>query len=47
MSAENLYVQSAKLNGAPLLRAELTQSELIDGGKLVLVMGAAPSDWAH
>jgi putative alpha-1,2-mannosidase len=47
VSAENLYVQSAKLNGAPLLRAELTQSDLVDGGKLVVVMGAKPSPWGH
>ena len=47
VSVENLYVQSAKLNGAPLLRAELTQSDLVDGGKLVLVMGAKPSEWGH
>lgn len=47
VSAEQLYVQSATLNGAPLLRAELSQADLVDGGKLVLVMGAAPSDWGH
>ena len=47
VSAENLYVQSARLNGAPLLKAELTQSALVDGGKLLLVMGAKPSEWGH
>lgn len=47
VSPENLYVQSAKLNGAPLLRAELTQADLVDGGRLVLVMGAQPSTWGQ
>ena len=47
VSAENLYVQSANLNGAPLLRAELTQADLIAGGKLSLVMGPAASAWGH
>jgi predicted alpha-1,2-mannosidase len=45
VSPENLYVQSATLNGVKLERAELKHSEL--SGKLVLVMGAAPSSWAH
>jgi putative alpha-1,2-mannosidase len=38
-------VQSATLNGVKLVRAELKHSEL--RGKLVLVMGATPSTWAH
>jgi predicted alpha-1,2-mannosidase len=46
-SAENLYVQSATLNGKKLERAELKQSDLIAGGKLMLVMGPAPSSWGH
>ncbi len=47
VSAEHLYVQSATLNGAALARAEFTQADLVDGGKLVLVMGAAPSAWGR
>ncbi len=47
VSAENLYVQSATLNGATLSSAELTHSQLSAGGKLVLVMGPTPSTWAH
>ena len=47
VSPENLYVQSATLNGKSLERAELTQSDLIAGGKLVLTMGASPSSWGH
>jgi predicted alpha-1,2-mannosidase len=47
VSEEKLYVQSATLNGAVLNRAELTQGDLVDGGKLVLVMGSTPSTWGH
>ncbi|MDP3152235.1 MAG: GH92 family glycosyl hydrolase [Archangium sp.] len=47
VSTENIYVQSARLNGVALNKAEFTQSELVDGGKLVLVMGASPSSWGH
>ena len=47
VSTENLYVQSAKLNGAVLTRPELAHSDLIDGGKLVLTMGSSPSSWGR
>jgi predicted alpha-1,2-mannosidase len=47
VSAENIYVQSATLNGKPLERAEFRQSDLISGGKLVLTMGPSPSSWGH
>jgi putative alpha-1,2-mannosidase len=47
VSAENLYVQSATLDGRALTRAELTHDALTAGGKLVLVMGPSPSSWAH
>jgi len=47
VSAENLYVQSATLDGATLSSAELRHSQLHPGGRLVLVMGPAPSTWAH
>lgn len=47
VSTENLYVQSATLNGARLDSAEFTQAALVPGGRLVLVMGPAPSTWAH
>lgn len=45
-SPENIYVQSAKLNGEPLDRCWLHHSEIVGGGKLELVMGAQPSRWA-
>lgn len=46
-SAENVYVQSARLNGKPLDRAWLRHSEIVDGGTLELVMGPRPNKaWA-
>ena len=44
-SAENMYVQSATLNGQPLERCWITHEELISGGELVLVMGSETSLW--
>ena len=45
-SADNLYVQSAELNGQPLNRAWLTHAEVASGGRLILHMGSQPSAWA-
>ena len=42
-SKENKYIQSAQLNGAPLERSYITHGELIQGGELVLEMGAEPN----
>ncbi len=42
-SKENMYVQSASLNGKPLNRAWLRHEEIVAGGTLELVMGAAPN----
>jgi len=47
LSRENLYVTAATLNGKPLDRAWLRHREIIAGGKLVLTMGSAPSQWAQ
>ena len=44
-SAENVYIQSATLNGQPLNRPWITHEELVRGGTLALVMGPAPSLW--
>ena len=46
-SAENIYVQRARLNGTPLDRAYLTVDEVLRGGTLELDMGAQPSDWGR
>jgi predicted alpha-1,2-mannosidase len=42
-SPENIYIQSAKLNGKPLERAWLRYDEIAAGGKLELEMGAMPN----
>jgi putative alpha-1,2-mannosidase len=46
-SDENIYVQSATLNGHPIDRAYITIDELRAGGTLRLLMGPKPSDWAR
>ena len=46
-SDENIYVQSATLNGNPIDRAYLSVDEMTAGGVLVLAMGPAPSGWAR
>ncbi len=43
-SAQNIYIQSAKLNGQPLNRAWLRYEEITGGGKLELEMGATPNE---
>lgn len=42
-SAENIYIQSATLNGKPLERAWLKHSEVIEGGTLEFKMAAKPN----
>ena len=42
-SPENVYVQSAVLNGKPLQRAWITYEEVAAGGTLTLAMGAQPN----
>jgi predicted alpha-1,2-mannosidase len=42
-SAENIYIQSAKLNGKPLDRAWLRYDEIVAGGNLELEMAATPN----
>jgi predicted alpha-1,2-mannosidase len=42
-SADNMYIQSATLNGKPLARSYITQDEIAAGGKLVLEMGPKPN----
>ncbi len=43
-SATNIYIQTAKLNGATLNRAWLRYTEITRGGKLELEMGATPNE---
>lgn len=45
-SAENLYIQSARLNGKPLDRPVITWEDIQSGATLELIMGPSPSQWA-
>jgi len=46
-SPENLYIQSAKLNGQPFDRAYLRHDEILAGGELEFIMGSEPNKtWA-
>jgi putative alpha-1,2-mannosidase len=47
LSAENLYVVSATLNGKPLDRAWLHHCEIAAGGRLVLTMASGAGHWAQ
>ncbi len=42
-SPQNIYIQSAMLNGKPLERSWFTHAELVAGGELVLEMGPEPN----
>jgi predicted alpha-1,2-mannosidase len=42
-SDRNIYIQSAELNGEPLLRPWFPHSSLAQGGELILNMGAQPN----
>jgi len=45
-SAENVYIQSATLNGKPLNMPKLKFKEVVKGGELIFIMGAEPNmDW--
>jgi predicted alpha-1,2-mannosidase len=43
VSNQNIYVQSAKLNGQPLNRPWVTHEEVVSGGTLELEMGVLPN----
>lgn len=45
-SDNNIYVQSAKLNGRTLKKSYIEYSDIMKGGTLELTMGAKPSKWA-
>ena len=40
LSKENIYIQSAKLNGKPLTNTYITHQQILDGGTLEYVMGS-------
>ncbi|MEP6941012.1 MAG: GH92 family glycosyl hydrolase [Rudaea sp.] len=45
-SAQNVYIQSATLNGRRLDKPVITHAQIEAGGSLAFVMGPAPSNWA-
>ena len=46
-SAENCYIQSARLNGKELTRSWFTHADIVAGGELYFRMGPKPNkDWA-
>jgi predicted alpha-1,2-mannosidase len=47
LSAVNIYVVSARLNGKPLNRSWLHHREIAAGGRLVLTMSGTPSHWGE
>jgi putative alpha-1,2-mannosidase len=48
VSSKNKYIQSAQLNGEPHNSPWFYHSDMVKGGKLVLVMGARPNkEWAN
>ncbi len=44
-SKENMYIQSAALNGEELDIPVLTHEQIVNGGKIEFEMGAEPSTW--
>ncbi len=40
---ENVYIQSATLNGKPYNKTYITQDDIVQGGTLVFTMGATPN----
>jgi predicted alpha-1,2-mannosidase len=47
LSAENIYITAATLNGKPLDRSWLRHSEIAAGGRLVLTMSKTPGHWGE
>lgn len=43
-SKENIYIQSVKLNGKEYTKAYITYRDIMDGGKLEMVMGPQPNE---
>jgi predicted alpha-1,2-mannosidase len=43
LTKENIYIQSAKLNGIPYSQSFIKHADIMNGGKLVLFMGSNPS----
>ncbi|MCP5048211.1 MAG: glycoside hydrolase family 92 protein, partial [bacterium] len=47
LSAKNIYIQSATLNGKPLNNSYITHKDIVNGGTLIFKMGPKPNKkWA-
>lgn len=46
-SDDNMYIQSATLNGKPLTKNWFRHEDIAEGGTLEFVMGPKPSNWAR
>ncbi|SJN33004.1 GH92 family glycosyl hydrolase [Mycetocola reblochoni] len=46
-SVDNVYIQSASLNGEPLEAPSLSQDAIDEGGTLAFRMGASPTAWGE
>ncbi|MCA1760764.1 MAG: glycoside hydrolase family 92 protein, partial [Bacteroidales bacterium] len=42
-SKQNIYIQSAALNGQPYEKTFITHKDILNGGELVFVMGNEPN----
>ena len=45
VSGENIYIQSAELNGKALSKSFITHNDIMRGGKLKFVMGNMPNKY--
>lgn len=45
LSAEQIYIKSARLNGKPFNQAWISHQDILNGGTLVLEMDTKPSAW--
>ncbi|WP_372936552.1 glycoside hydrolase domain-containing protein, partial [Mariniphaga sediminis] len=46
LSDENIYIQSASLNGQPFQRSWIKHDEIVKGGELIYKMGSVPNkEW--
>lgn len=43
LNNENIYIQSAELNGEPYTKSYITHKQIMDGGTLKFVMGSTPN----
>ena len=47
ISSENIYIQSANLNGKPYDKSYILHEDIMNGGKLSFIMGNTPNkEWA-